>query len=188
MKRLITALLLVVAAIGHAADESKPETFKHRITGLFSPQREAALRAAMEKLPGVKLVSVDFEHAEAVFAYDAKVAFKETKPEQVVGRLGDLLRSATRHTIGIAPLEATPKDKLARLEIAVAGCDCQACGLAAYESIFKIAGVAAATVNFKDGRLVALVDAETTNRAALEAALKKRGVLLKTTDAAPPAK
>ena len=187
MKPLL-ALLLALATIGHAADESKPETTTHRITGLFSPQREAALRTAMEKLPGVTLVSVDFEHAEAVFAYDAKVAFKDTKPEQVVERLGDMLRSATRHTLGIAPLEATPKDKLARIEIVVAGCDCPACGLAAYESIFKIAGVAAATVNFKDGRIVALVDAEKTNRAALEAALKKRGVEMKTPQTAPPAK
>ena len=187
MKRLLLALLLMVR-IGHAAEEPKPETTTHRVTGLFSPQREAALRAAMEKLPGVKLVSVDFEHAEAVFAYDATVAFKDTKPEQVVERFNDLLRNATRHTIGIAPLIATPKDKLARIEIAVAGCDCPACGLAAYESVFNIAGVAAATVNFKDGRLVALVDAETTNRAALEAALAKRGVAMKTPDAAPPAK
>ena len=187
MKRLLLALLLIVR-IGHAADEPKPETTKHRVTGLFSPQREAALRAAMEKLPGVKLVSVDFEHAEAVFAYDAKVAFKDTKPEQVVERFNELLRNATRSTLGIAPLDATPKDKLTRIEIAVAGCDCPACGLAAYESIFKIAGVAAATVNFKDGRLVALVDAEKTNRAALEAALKKRGVEMKTPQTVPPAK
>ena len=182
--KLLFALLLL-ACIGYAADESKPETITHRITGLFSPQREGALRAAMEKLPGVKLVSVDFAHAEAVFAYDATVAFKDTKPEQVVERFNDLLRNATRHTIGIAPLIATPKDKLSRIEIAVAGCDCPACGLAAYESIFKIAGVAAATVNFKDGRIVALVDAETTNRTALEAALKKRGVEMKTPQAAP---
>ena len=174
--------------IGHAADEPKPETTRHRVTGLFSPQREAALRAALEKLPGVKLVSVDFAHAEAVFAYDAAVVFKGAKPEQVVERLGDMLRSATRSTLGIAPLEATPKDKLARIEIAVAGCDCPACGLAAYESIFKIAGVAAATVDFKDGRIVALVDAEKTNRAALEAALKKRWVEMKTPQPAPPAK
>ena len=182
MKTLYLLLLSLAAAI------AGEENVTHRITGLFSPQREAALRAAMEKLPGVKLVSVDFEHAEAVFAYDAAVAFKGTKPEKVVERFNDLLRGATRHTIGIAPLEATPKDKLARIEIAVAGCDCPACGLAAYESISKIAGVAAATVDFKDGRIVALVDAEKTNRAALEAALKKRGVEMKTPQTAPPAK
>ncbi len=175
--------------IGHAADTPPtPHTTTHRISGLFARQSVTAAGTAMEKLPGVTLVSMDFEHAEAVFAYDAKVAFKDTKPEQVVERFNDLLRNATRHTIGIAPLVATPKDKLARIEIAVAGCDCPACVLAAYESIFKIAGVAAATVNFKDGRIVALVDAEKTNRTALEAALKIRGVELKTPQTVPPAK
>ncbi len=99
-----------------------------------------------------------------------------------------MLRNATRHTIGVAPRIATRKDKFARIDIAVVGCDCPACGLAAYESIFNIAGVAAATVDFKDGRIVALVDAEQTNRAALEAALKKRGVEMKIPDAAPPAR
>ena len=143
---------------GHAADEPKPETITHRITGLFSPQREAALRAAMEKLPGVKLVSVDFEHAEAVFAYDAKVAFKDTKPEKVVERFNELLRNATRSTLGIAPLDPTPKDKLTRIEIAGTACDCQACALAAYESIFKVAGVTAATVDFKAGRISTSAD------------------------------
>ena len=175
MKRLLLTLLLSLTA-AFAGEEN----VTHRITGLFSPQREAALRAAMEKLPGVKLVSVDFEHAEAVFAYDATVVFKGVKPEQVVERFNDLLRNA--------PLIATPKDKLTRVEIAVVGCDCQACGLAAYESIFKIGGVTAATVNFKDGRIVALVDAEKTIRGALEAALKKRGVEMKSPQTAPPAK
>ena len=177
-------LLLLSLAAAFAGEEN----VTHRITGLFSPQREAALRAAIEKVPGVKLVSVDFEHAEAVFAYDAAVAFKDTKLEKIVERFDEVLGNATRHTMGIAPLDPTPKGKLARIEIAAAGCDCQACGLAAYESIFKIAGVAAATVAFKAGRIVALVDAEKTNRAALEAALKKRGVEMKTPQAPPPAK
>lgn len=181
MKPLLLLLLTLAAAF------AGEENVTHRVTGLFSPQREAALRAAMEKVPGVKLVSVDFEHAEAVFAYDAAVAFKDTKPEKIVERFGEVLGNATRHTMGIAPLDPTPKDKLERIDIAAAGCDCQACGLAAYESIFKIAGVAAATVDFKAGRVVALVDEEKTNRAALEDALKKRGVELKTPQTPPPA-
>ena len=161
MKALCLLLLSLAAAF------AGEENVTHRVTGLFSPAREADLRAALEKVPGVKLVSVDFEHAEAVFAYDATVAFKGTKPERVVERFNELLRNATRSTLGIAPLDATPKDKLARIEIA---------------------GVAAATVDFKAGRIVALVDAEKTNRAALEAALKKRGVEIKTPQTPPPTK
>ena len=87
MKTLCLLLLSLSAAF------AGEENVQHRITGLFSPQREAALRTAMEKLPGVKLVSVDFEHAEVVFAYDAAVVFKGAKPEQVVVIDSDLGRS-----------------------------------------------------------------------------------------------
>ena len=185
MTRLLLSLLLLLSLSAAFAGE---ENVTHRVTGLFSPAREADLRAALEKVPGVKLVSVDFEHAEAVFAYDAEVAFKGTNPERIIERFDELLRNATRSTLGIAPLDATPKDKLARIEIAGTACDCKACALAAYESIFKIAGVAAATVDFKAGRIVALVDAGKTNRTALEDALKKRGVEIKTPQTPLPAK
>ena len=173
MKRLL--LLLILTATVTIAGE---ENVTHRVTGLFSRDREADLRAALEKLPDVKLVSVDFERAEAVFAYDAAVAFKDTKAEKLVERFDELLRNATHHTLGIAPRIATPREKLTRIEIGVVGVDCKACALAAYESIYKMEGVAAATASFRDGKVTALIDPEKTNRPALEDALTKRNVTL----------
>ena len=170
--------LIALACSAFAADEkpAQPQNFTHRITGLFSPDRETALRAALEKVPGVTLVSVDFDHAEGVFSYDPSVAFKGTKPDDIGKRLNDLIRGETHSTLGIAPLIGTPRDKLTRIEIAATGCDCQACGLAAYEIVAKIEGVAQAAVSFREGRITALIDPEKTNRAALEDALKKREV------------
>jgi copper chaperone CopZ len=110
----------------------------------------------------VKLVRIDFEHAEAVFTYDPAVAFKGTKPEAIAGRFNELLRNVSHSTLSIAPLEPVPKEELTRIEIAVAGLDCKACALAAYESIYKIDGVAAATVSFKEGRIAARIDPRKT--------------------------
>jgi len=145
--------LLALACAAFAADEkpAPPQNFTYRITGLFSPDRETMLRTALEKMPNVKLVSVDFEHAEGVFSYVPAVAFKDTKPEDITKRFDELIRNATHHTLGIASLITTPHDKLTRIEIPVIGLDCQACALGTYEAIYKIDGVAAATVDYKEG-------------------------------------
>ena len=179
--QFILALTLLLPLAGLAADDqpAPPQNFTHRITGLFSPDRETALRAALEKVPGVALVSVDFDHAEGVFSYDPAIAFKGTKPDDITKRFDELLRNATHSTLGIAPLIATPREKLTRIEIAAVGCDCKACGLAAYEIVAKIEGVAQAAVNFHESKISALIDPEKTNRAALEDALKKREVQVK---------
>ena len=136
--RLAAAIFLPAFAAVTAGEPAPSQTFTHRVTGLFAPDREADLRAAIETIPDVKLVRVDFEHAEAVFSYDPELAFKGTKPEKIVERFDEVLRNATRHTFGIAPLNPTPKDKLTRIEIQVTVLDCKACCFAAYESIYKI--------------------------------------------------
>ena len=181
MNRLPAILCLLACAV-FAADEkpAPPQNFTHRITGLFSLDRETILRTALEKLPDIKLVSVDFDHAEAVFTYDPAIAFKGTKPDDVTKRFDDHIRSETHSTLGIAPLIATPRDKLTRIEIAAIGCDCKACCLAAYEIVAKIEGVTQAAVNFHESKISALIDPEKTNRAALEDALKKREVQVRT--------
>jgi len=117
------------------------------MTGLFSPDRETAVRTGLEKLPDIKLVSLDFEHAEGVFSYDPAVAFKGTKPDDLTKRFDERIRNATHHTLGIAALITTPHDKLTRIGIPAIGLDCQACALADYEAIYKIDGVTAATVD-----------------------------------------
>jgi len=54
------------------------------------------------------------------------------------------------------------------------------CALATYEAIYKIDGGAAATVDYKEGRVTALIDSSKTTQPALEDALKKREIKLKT--------
>ncbi|MHA3771292.1 hypothetical protein ACXR0O_07110 [Verrucomicrobiota bacterium sgz303538] len=174
-------LFLFAAATAFAAGESNSQlqTITHRITGLFAPSREADLRAIVEQIPDVRLVSVDFDYAEATFAYDPAIAFKGTKAEDIQKRFDEKLRAVSQSTFGIQPLLTTPKDQLKRVEIPVAGLDCKACCLAAYEAIAKIDGVAQATASFKDGLVTALIDPAKTNREALQDALKKRNVTVK---------
>ena len=156
------------------AADSKP--VKHQITGLFSTDREQDLREAMAKIPGIKLVSIDFKNAEATVEYDAAIAFPKAKPEQVLDQFDTLLKAASSNTFGVKPLRTTPLEKLKLIEIPIGGLDCKACCLAAYESIFRIEGVERATASFRDGRVTALIDPEKTTRAKLEAALKQKGV------------
>ncbi len=178
MKTLLAFLTLAAGAF--AADEAaapQPQV-KLRVTGLFSPDRENDLRKTLGKVPGVQLVSVDFNHAEATFSFDPAVAFPNAKSETFGESLDAKIRAASNGMLGVQPLLATPKEQLARVEIPVFGLDCKACCLAAYESIYKIDGVAQATASFKEGRVTALIDPNKTDRAALEAALVKRQVKL----------
>jgi copper chaperone CopZ len=154
------------------------DTVKHQITGLFMKEREQDLREAVEKIPQVKLVSIDFKNAEAVFAYDPKKAFAGAKPEQAMQQLDNLLKSASNYTFGIKPLCSVPLEKLKLIDIPVAGLDCKACSLAAYEAVYKLDGVERATASFRERRVTALIDPAKTDRARLEDALKKRGVQL----------
>jgi copper chaperone CopZ len=155
------------------------QQIKHRITGLFGKEREADLRESVQKMTGITLVSIDFDNGEATFEYDAAKLFKDSKPKDYLERFDNLLRQSSHHTFGARPPSTTPKDKLTRVEIAVAGNDCPGCNLAAYESIAKIEGVEQATASFKDGRVTALIDPTKTSKAALEEALKKRQVVVK---------
>jgi copper chaperone CopZ len=164
---------MILCSAAHA------DTVKHQVTVLFMPEREQDLREAFEKIPQIRLVSIDFKNAEAVFEYDPAKAFPGAKPAQVIGQFDNLLRTASNRTFGIKPLRSVPLEKLKLIEIPVAGLDCKACSLAAYEAIYKIDGVERATASFRAGRVTALIDPAKTDRAALETALKKRGVTVK---------
>lgn len=168
-------LALVLALLAPA--EAQP--VKHRITGLFSREREADLREVVKKMADVSIVEIDFDRAEVTFSYDAAKLFPKAKEKDLLERFDNLLRSSSASTFGAKPLCSTPSDKLTKVEIGVLGLDCKACALSAYESIFKIDGVEQATASFKEGRVTALIDPTRTNRAALEEALKKRNVTLK---------
>src|SRR5687768_7103525 len=166
-----------VTAVSAEPKPPEVQTVTQRVMGLCAPDREADLGAAVAQLPGVELVSVNFEHAEATFRYDPAVAFPGTKPADAPKRLEEKLRTASNHTFSLKSLDpAVAKEQLTRVEIGVAGLDCRACSLAAYEIVAKVDGVYQATASFKEGRVTALIDPNKTNRAALEAALKKRTV------------
>jgi len=169
----------VLAGSAAAADPpAKPERFTYRVLGLFSPAREAALREAFKELPGIALVSVAFDDAEIVVEFVPAKAFPGAKPEQVVERLDQQLRTATHATFGVKPPRTVAKDKLQQVVIPAAGLDCQACCLAAYEAIAGLDGVEQATASFKDGRVTARIDPAKTDRAKLEDALRKKGVVV----------
>jgi copper chaperone CopZ len=182
MKRATAILLgLCLPALVFAAKDKNeaPRRFRHQITGLFSIEREADLREAFEKLPDIKLVSIDFANAEATLEYVPAKVFANVKPAEAIARLDNLLRTASGHTFGVKPLRTVPREKLQRIEIRVAGLDCKACSLAAYEAVFRLDGVETATASFREGRVTALIDPAKTNRTRLEAALKQRGVDVK---------
>ena len=169
-------VLIVVASLLTMSMRATAETAKHQVTGLCMKEREADLREAVAKMPGVKLVRIDFAQAEVVLDYDLKQVLAGAKPAQLVERLDNLMRNASNHTFGIRPLRKIPRDQLTLIEIPVAGLDCKACSLGAYEAIYRLEGVEMATASFRDGRVTALIDPTKTDRAKLEAALKKRGV------------
>ena len=175
----VSMLLCLFAATVASAAEPQPVT--HRVTGLFSSDRLDDLREVIKThLPEVKLVSIDDKTSEAVFIYDADKLFNSPKPEQIVERFDNLLRTHSQGTFGIRPVCSIPRDKLKWIEIPVVGLDCKGCCLGAYEAIYKIEGVEQATASFKDGLVTALTNPELVNRAALEEALKKKGVALMT--------
>ena len=112
--QIMAALLcMLLAATAFAAEEkpAQPQEFKHRVTGLFQPDRVEDLGRLLAQLPEVKLVSVDFKSAEAVFSYDA-AKLGGGKPEKALEHLDNLVRNASRSTLGIKPLSATPREKL----------------------------------------------------------------------------
>lgn len=174
--RTVSLLAVFGLASAGAAQPPKAEKATYRVTGLFAPEREKALRGAFEELPAVTLVAVDFDDAEITVEFVPARAFPGAKPAQVVGQLDQQLRAATRSTFGVKPRRTVARDKLRPVTIAVAGLDCQACCLAAYEAVAAIDGVVQATASFKDGRVTALIDLTQTDKAKLEDALRKKGV------------
>jgi copper chaperone CopZ len=177
MRYALSALLAVLAPF--AAADGPTNLHKHQVTGLFSKVREADLRETFAAIDGVKLVAIDFKTAEITLEYDAAAVFKKAKPEEIVKQLDNKVRGASHRTFGIKPLRTTPADKLTWIEIPVAGLDCKACCLTAYEAINRIDGVEVATASFRDGLVTAWIDPTKTSRDALKAVLKKREVDVK---------
>ncbi len=182
--RAIAVLLAFVAAPlanAMAADAPAPQLqqFKHQVTGLCSHAREKDLREAFARLPNIKLLAIDFDRAEVSVEYDPKQVFPDAhKPEDIVEQFNNRLGDVSFRTFGIKPLCSIARDKLTLVEIGVAGLDCRACELAAYELIYRLPGVEQATADFKTGKMTALVDPAKIDRTRIEAVLKEREVQL----------
>lgn len=174
--RVLLAAVLATATFAQDKQPPKVERLTYRVTGLFAPEREKVLRAAFEDLPDFKLIGVDFGEAELTVEFAPAKLFPGQKPERVTELVSDKVRQATNSTLGVKPRRSVPRDKLAKVEIAVAGCDCPACCLAAYEAVAAVDGVYQATASFRAGKVVALIDPTATDRDKLEMALKKKGV------------
>jgi len=180
--RIGAVLIALASAVAVKAGDppDQPRRVRHQITGLFNSAREADLRETFQQLPEFKLISVDFDNAEAVVEYiPAKVFAGAKDSDEIVKRFDAKLRSVSYGTFGVKPLRSIPKEKLQRIEIGVVGHECKGCCLATYEAVYKLDGVEWATASFKEGRVVALVDPTKIDRARLEEALRKRGVRLK---------
>ena len=150
-----------------------------RVIGLFEEARGEELKKALEKIPEVKLQRLDCERAEATVAYDPNCDWLKGAPaDQLIERINNRLRDLTRHTMALKPLSEFPRDRLERIEIPILGLDCQACCLAAYESLAQTDGVEQAIASFRRSLAVAWIDPAKTNRMALEQALERRGVTL----------
>jgi copper chaperone CopZ len=169
-----------MAPLAAAEDKpAEPRAIKYQIAGMFAPDRGQDLRVVFEKLPQFKLVSIDYRNAEATVEFDPAKVFPGAKPEQIVDRFNEALRSASQGTFEAMPPRTIPMDKLKLIEIPVEGLDCKGCSYGAYLLIYKLPGVELATASFKVGKITALVDPEKIDQAAIEAALKKGGVQIK---------
>ena len=171
--RLCVTLVFVA---GPAMADDKVERVTYRLTGLFAPDGEKDLREAFKALPDFKLIAVSFDDAEVTIEFVPGKLFPGQKPERVTELVHDKVRSVTHATFGIKPRRTVTKDKLRQVTIPVAGCDCKACCLAAYEAVAAIDGVEQATASLKDGRVTARIDPSKTDQGKLEEALRKRGV------------
>ena len=176
--RAAALLALTLAATGPATadDGGAPQQFKYQITGLFADRRERAFRDAVAKVPGITLVSLDLAEAEAVLEYDPAKLFPDAHPAQYAERLDNLIRNASNHTLGVRPPRTLPREKRRKVEIGVAGLDCDACSLALYELLYRLEGVELVKADFRAGRVTAWIDPTKTDRSALVEALRRREV------------
>jgi len=177
-QRLIPVVLLMCASTAGAQPpkaEPKVERVTYRVTGLFSRDREKALRTGFETLaPDFKLVAVNFDEAEVTVEFAPAKHWPGQKPERVAELVNDKVRGATSHTFGIKPRRDIARDKLQ--QVTIPACECLGCNLAAYEAVAAVDGVYWATASFKEGKVVVLFDPAKADRAKLEDTLRKKGV------------
>jgi hypothetical protein len=181
-----TLFIIALLATSLACLRAGEQTTKHRLIGLSAAERISDLHKTMQEVPDIKLVSLDTADAEITLSYDLQNLFPALNPkkpaptaEEIEKRLNDVIGAACSRTFSVRPLSVVPKDKLARIDIAIGVLDCKACRYAAYSSVSTLDGVERAAVDMKTHVLTAWVDPAKTKREDLEAALKKARVELK---------
>lgn len=154
-------------------------TLTLRVVGLFEPERQSALTAALGQIPEVRLERLNVELAEITLAYDPQSRLlKNARPEQIRERIQNRLQQLTAGTFGVKDPSPLAREQWERIEIPIFGLDCQSCTFAAYEGLMRTEGVEQATASFRDSLAVVWIDPTRTNRMVLEQALLQRGVTL----------
>lgn len=166
----------MACALAQESSAAGARQIRYQITGLFSPDREQDLHDAMTQLPKIRLVSVDYKRAEAVFEYDPSEAFPDVAADKLIDHFSENLGKISQQTFGIRPLRTIPFEQLQKVEIPVTTMDCKGCSYAAYRIIFQLPGVEIARANFQEGKIEVLIDPSKIDRVALENKLKERGV------------
>jgi hypothetical protein len=169
----VLTLVSILLAAGAAED---PVSVTYRVTGLFSPDREADLREAAKKVTDATLSSIDYPNGEVTWSYEPSKMPKNAKPEQVQNQIDTQLKNASNHTFSLKPRSTVPRDKLQKLEISVGVLDCKACGFGLYQIVMGVPGVELAFAQYKEGLVTAWIDPEKTDREKVVEALKKREV------------
>lgn len=174
----VTIRVVIILSLMAASLFAGEETSKHHLIGLSEPDRVNDLREIVNTMPGVELVSVDYETNEVSFKYDVSKLIngynpkKPLVPEAITKRIDELLKNAARGTFSLKPLSTLPKEQLKIEEFPVGLLDCKGCRYGAYIAVAKVDGVERVTVSSEKSILKAWFDPAKTNRTALETALK----------------
>lgn len=159
-----------------------------RVLGWFESGRIAEFEQIVGRMPEVQLLSVDGEHATATLRIASESPmFRNATKEQILERLSQRLQSDSTGRLSLRALGTMPDTQLQRIEIGVVGLDCAACSMALHDILVQSPGVVHATASFRSGTAVAWVEPGRSDRAALEAILKQRGVTLRTAASEPAA-
>lgn len=151
-----------------------------RVEGFFEPERVAAFRNVIERMPEARIITVDFDRAEAALAFAPESRFLNgaTDPGQVVPRLANRVREVSDHRFSLAPVDPFDRAKLVRVDLPIRGLDCDACSFGVYHLLLREEGVHRVTASFGDRLASAWIDPDATNEEKLVEALERRGVVL----------
>ena len=171
-------LVIVVAALVSSGAQSPKRQqagggIRLTVLGLYSPERVPVFRDAVARLPGVRVLDLDPDTAQATVAVAPTGELRNAPPREVAERLNVAMRKATHAQFGFRLPPQVPSDRLRRVEIRVQGIHCEACNLGIYESFMRVPGVAHATASLRDGVVTALIDPSKTDRKKLVELLQK---------------